>query len=658
MTASTARQTQTDEPLQTDDPLAGAVDPAAELLAEAKTTILAAIERQPDDPGAVFEPDVIEAWNTVFDGSQAEYLRLRDLAKKAGASKIEIDRATGVRKKRASTEKSSAKNARYTFDPFATRAESTRDTFDIHSIVYQSIRPGCLLEEDDDGRKSRMIESLAAEVVAAELRTRLAWDAEGSTWHVWRGTHWEPTTNGSEADSVIADAVHVGTHPLGFRLAYLSGITQIAQRRGLFALPENIRGVFPFANGLLDTATGDLVTATPERAADWCMPHHYDANADCPTIKAWLLRCVEGDTASVELLRAWLAALVRGVQLQKFLMLLGRGRSGKGTFQRLAVAVVGARNVAVCALRDLEENRFETAKLYGKRLCMINEAGKHGGALNMLKAITGGDHIPLERKHIQQSGSFVFNGLVLMATNEDLQSSDSTSGLERRRVTVRFPKSATPDELADWEARGGEDAVLHREIPGLINWLLAMPERDIRRAFEMPPARVAVDNLLGMAAGNSVAEWLIQCTTPDPEGHVQVGVKQERRSRDDGATYYEHANEWGYASYLTHCMEHGRARPVSVRKFADTAIDIAETLGHPCTKKAHPVTRAACIYGIRLGSIPGESPWTPKIEGISKGSRMDLEWIDPASRVDRRDRAQNFVPENPGNNKKAHAEAF
>ncbi len=65
-----------------------------------------------------------------------------------------------------------------------------------------------------------------------------------------------------------------------------------------------------------------------------------------------------------------------------------------------------------------------------KRLCMINEAGRHGGQLNMLKAITGGDYIPLERKHVQQSGSFIFDGLVLMASNENLQSTDSTSGLE------------------------------------------------------------------------------------------------------------------------------------------------------------------------------------------------------------------------------------
>ncbi len=217
-------------------------------------------------------------------------------------------------------------------------------------------------------------------------------------------------------------------------------------------------------------------------ALDWCLPHRYEKDADCPNIKSWLSLSVDHDEETVQLLRAWLAALVRGIELQIFLVLIGRGGSGKGTFQRLCMALIGIGNAAICSLRDLEENRFETAKLYGKRLCMVNEAGKHGGALNMLKAITGGDHIPLERKHVQQSGSFVFGGLVLMATNEQVTSSDATSGLERRRITVRFPRSATPEERADWRERGGEEGVLHSEIPGLLNWLLAMPVKEIRRA--------------------------------------------------------------------------------------------------------------------------------------------------------------------------------
>jgi putative DNA primase/helicase len=62
-----------------------------------------------------------------------------------------------------------------------------------------------------------------------------------------------------------------------------------------------------------------------------------------------------------------MAALLRSIPLQKLFVLLGPDGTGKSTFQRLVTALIGVPNVAVTKLRDLEENRFETAKLYGAR---------------------------------------------------------------------------------------------------------------------------------------------------------------------------------------------------------------------------------------------------------------------------------------------------
>lgn len=518
-----------------------------------------------------------------------------------------------------------------TFDPFFSRGESSRDPF---ANLAQTFAKGALLEWNDQ-RPSRLIESKAADVLAPALAGWLAWDPEGCTWYLWVGTHWAPQLTGGKAESLIAHAVHIGCDDLGYRPTYLNGVGLLIQRRNLLRLPAFKPGLIPFTNGVLDVKTRTLAAALPTRALDWCLPHRYDRAADCPTIRAWLLRNVEDDRETVELLRAWLAALLRGMALQKFLMLIGRGGTGKGTFQRLCLALVGQGNTAISALRDLEENRFETAKLYGKRLLMINEAGRHGGSINMLKAITGGDHVPLERKHVQQSGSFVFNGLVLMATNEELQTTDSTSGLERRRLTVRFNVTATQEERADWEARGGEAAVLHAEIPGLINWCLQLSEADIRARIESPPERVRQDNILGMAAGNSVADWLIECTLPEPEAWAQIGQKEEYRS-GDGKVCFEHNHDWLYANYLTYCLREGRRNPVANRKFAATVIDIGETLGHQFTKASHPRDRYRAIRGLRL-----------RVDSdLMSGYRKDHESIAAWERKDRKDSAPNFAPEN------------
>lgn len=464
---------------------------------------------------------------------------------------------------------------------------------------------GSLIDEFEDAtgqtKQRRKIESLAAVVVADALRDGLAWDAQAGCWLTWTGSHWQTHVLPAPADTLLAHAVKDGCSDHGYRLSYLSGIGQLIQRLDLLARPLRPEGVVPFRNGLLDLETGELSAPTPDRALDWCLPHDFAPQATCPSIHAWLMRATDNDPETVELLRAWLAALVRDLPLQKFLVLIGRGGTGKGTFQRLAAALVGDANVAISTLRDLETNRFELAKIYAKRLCMINEAGRHGGALNMLKAMTGEDALPLERKHQQQTGTFVFTGLTLLATNEDVQTTDSTSGLERRRVTVRFPATATEAERADWHTRGGEAGVLHREIPGLINWLLQLDAPAIRKRFEQLPEHVRNENLLGMAAGNPVADWLITCTAADPDAYLQIGVL----SKDEtGRPLFDHTHDWAYQSYRAFCLETGRDRPASVVKFREIVTDIARDLGRPVQFVEHPRKRTRILKGLRLVTNP------------------------------------------------------
>lgn len=485
-----------------------------------------------------------------------------------------------------------------TLVPFGSRALASLDPL---AILSRPLAEGALLFEDKESKKQhRLIESKAADVLASHLRGRLAWDAEACVWYLWTGTHWEPQVNAGKAEGLIASSVHSGCGVLGYRPAYLTGITTLIQRRNLLPPPAFDSGRIPFRNGLLDIATLRLERHTPARGLSWCLPHDYRQNATCKTIYDWLLRNVNGDHETVELLRAWLAALLRGKPLQKFLMLIGRGGTGKGTFQRLCTAMVGSGNVAISTLRDLENNRFETAKLFGKRLAMVNEAGRHGGAVNILKSITGGDHVSLERKHVQQHGGFVFGGLVMMASNEDLLTTDQTSGLERRRITISFPVTATPEERAAWDDLGGEEAVLHPEIPGLINWCLELSEADIRNRIETPPARVQRANLQGLAAGNSVAEWLMERCQAAPEEYGQVGIRKEIRSNAEGITYFDNANEWLYANYLTWCQEQGRQHPLALRRFAETIIDIGELLGWHVSRAVHPQGRYRAIRGLKL----------------------------------------------------------
>jgi putative DNA primase/helicase len=472
----------------------------------------------------------------------------------------------------------------------------------VSNVVQLNTRKevGFLTKFNEKGKQVKIPTSDAAKIVSTYLRKQLSWDIYSCNWMWWERTHWAIQESNFKASYEIDLIVDEGTNPVGYGTRYLSEIISLIQTKNLLPAPEQLKGKIPFKNGILDVKTLSVYMPRPETGPNWCLPHKYDRSATCPEITSWLNRCVENDPGTVRLLMCWLAALIRGIHLQYFLTLIGAGGSGKGVFQRLAIALVGDNNHVTSSLSDIEGHRFELARLVGKRLCLINEAGKHGGSVNTLKALTGGDSIKVEKKFIQASGSFVFTGLVLMASNEHMQTTDLTSGIERRRITVRFPVAASSDERWNWREMGGETAVLHKEIPGLVNVLLAIPIEEIYKIFEVLPDKVVEENMSAMVSSNSVADWLTSCTFPVPGAWTQVGSISMARDPISGAFVYEHADSRLYPSYRSWCEASGLLRPVSLRSFRSTVVDIVVKMGHSAKADNSFRGSASGVSGVTL----------------------------------------------------------
>ncbi len=276
------------------------------------------------------------------------------------------------------------------------------------------------IETNGETKRRLLIDSKAALIFQEALQRYIAHDASSQTWHKFTGSHWMP--DNSLIDNVLVEMLYSGTGDIGFKPAFKNGIKLLLTDGNMLPLPMNDVGILPFLNGLLCLKTRQLEPVTPENAQTWCLPHEYKPGVDCPTIKAWLKLAVDHDSETVDFLRAWMAAVLHGRNdLQKFLHLKGSGGTGKGTFMRLLTALIGKTNTAITSLDQLEQNRFEAAMLYNKRLAVISDSDRYGGSINVLKAITGQDDIRLERKHQQQAGSFVFPGLVVMVRYADFQ---------------------------------------------------------------------------------------------------------------------------------------------------------------------------------------------------------------------------------------------
>lgn len=468
---------------------------------------------------------------------------------------------------------------------------------------------GFLLEERDNGKggttTTRLVESIAAEAIAARVRGRLALDRESDTWLLFDGHHWAPLPTPARAEKILADLVALGCGDLGYRDAYLNGIIAILRKRDLLALPPSPPRTVPFQNGLLSLDDGTLTPARPDHAHTWVIPHRYDPAARCPRFLAWLEKSLDGDLDTLEVLRAWMSAGILGIFLQVVLILHGRAGTGKSALARVLAILLGDGNVAHTSMRLLEQNRFEVARLYGKRLVQIAEAGKYGGDINTLKMLSGGDAVPIERKHQQQTGSFRFAGLILVITNDLLMTTDATSGIERRRIQVSFNRTVSQEERQAWRDRGGEEAILHTEAAGIINWLLELREKDIHARIESLSRRVVADNLTAAMANNAVVDWLVNRARPvewngslsDPN-HVQVG---SGGTKIEGGMkiYTDDPESRCYPSYLRYCDE-TRRNPTSLSRFVTSVIEHAERLGHRVKHGKHSTGRYGALFGLQL----------------------------------------------------------
>jgi hypothetical protein len=194
-----------------------------------------------------------------------------------------------------------------------------------------------------------------------------------------------------------------------------------------------------------------------------------------------------------------------------------------------------------------------------------------------MDALTGQDPLRNEQKHIQQNGTFIFGGMVLMAGNETLQATDYTSGLGRRMLVIEFDRVIEPKEKRAFLAAGGEDQ-LHREVPAIINRALELDRDQVAAFFMHPPESIQKSTFDAATDQNPLLGWITSNLLPRAGAKTYVGAKTEGRT-EGGITYYVHQDIKLYPNYLLWCKRTGR-ECVSLHRFSKLALDVLKhTLG-------------------------------------------------------------------------------
>jgi phage/plasmid-associated DNA primase len=336
-----------------------------------------------------------------------------------------------------------------------------------------------------------------------------------------------------------------------------------------------------FTNGVLDVSTREFGEFKKELYMTQLLPYDYDPHAECEEIVKWLKYTQEGDWGRVQVLRAWLrAVLLSCSDIQKFVEIVGPGKSGKSSFANLAHALVGHQNAAVSSLEYLEKNRFETSNLYQKKLLLFNDTERFGGNVSVLKAVTGRDLLRNEQKY--QSGkqpAFKFKGLVMITANESIQTTDPTSGLARRRLTIPFNNqfrgsSKEQRVLIDMNDKGEAFGVFAPMLPGLVNWLLDMEHDEMKEYLMETDKKVPFFSAYQIEQGmksNQLLYWMHHLIVYELNASSAIGFAKYAPPASDNT--YVNNDKWLYASYCEFCR-YSNANAIGRSRFESLILDV------------------------------------------------------------------------------------
>ena len=233
----------------------------------------------------------------------------------------------------------------------------------------------------------------------------------------------------------------------------------------------NPKNIIAYENGLLDLASMTLREHTPHWVSPNCLPYDFDPTATCPKWEAFLQEIFEGCEDQIEVLQEWFGyCSCWDTSLQKFLMLVGQPRAGKGILGEVLRQLVGEENTTGFSLFDFE-NKHCLVPLVGKMIAYCGEVElkgctKRGQLLAKLKDITGEVPQIIDQKFNPNPYTAMITARLVIACNQVPAFYETTSALADRIILLRFNKSFAGRE--DYELKDK----LCKELSGISNWAM------------------------------------------------------------------------------------------------------------------------------------------------------------------------------------------
>ena len=273
----------------------------------------------------------------------------------------------------------------------------------------------------------------------------------------------------SGAIDAIKSIVHLANHPNTKPPIWLEGYAQ--SKPSASKLISLMNGIFHLEDSILLPHSLGFFTQNS-------LPFAFNPASDCPTWMKFLQSVWPDDQESIDALQEMFGYILSGdTRQQKFFNIIGPRRSGKGTINKVLVALLGQHNTVAPELGELCDT-FGLQPWLGKLLASFTDARaperNRSAVVSQLLRIVGGDTITVNRKNKDAWNGYLPTRLV-MYSNEVLQLTENSNALTGRMIVLKMTRSFFNNEDTELSHK------LEQELGGIFNWAMEGLRRRVTR---------------------------------------------------------------------------------------------------------------------------------------------------------------------------------
>lgn len=328
-------------------------------------------------------------------------------------------------------------------------------------------------------------------------------DVKGLLWRAMEHSHyldangdrkgWNPTPH--KINGVYEALSHVASPK---EVLGLSEDVDPAGNGGWFGRPKDVTWlgdqpdrVIPFSSGLLRVADRTLLPFDPLCFNRYVLQCPYDPQAESKLWGDFVFSSFPPD--AVDTVEEWGGYVLSGrLDLEKYLLLVGLSRSGKGTYVAVLEALLpdnAIQGLTASKFRD----QFTKAGLFDKSLVIVSDSKvklKNPELVEFLLNTVGRDNQTARPAYGRRDITAVMPGRIMVLSNQTPEFADHSSALKNRTLAVHMP-----DTFAGKEKPYKETLTRPEHLSGIANRFLDGLDRLAERGrFEQPESG---EHLLG-----------------------------------------------------------------------------------------------------------------------------------------------------------------